>query len=100
MIDYLSLLFAFVLEYRVLLLFCSNPDALGVDESEKGIFSSLKSITQFPPNPPRNDDRLGDSTAGTGGSPAAEEAGKKSPIAGTGEWLYEVESSGFLLCFC
>ena len=49
MIDYLSLLFAFVLEYRVLLLFYSNPDALGVDELEKGIFSSLKSMTQLPP---------------------------------------------------
>ena len=37
--------FAFILKLRVLSLFCSNPDALGVDDSEKGIFSSLKSIS-------------------------------------------------------
>ena len=44
-------------------LFCSNPDALGVDESEKGIFSSLKTIAQLPPSPLKDDDRLGDSAA-------------------------------------
>ena len=81
-------------------MFCSNPDALGVDESEKGIFSSLKSITQLTPSPPRNNDRLGDSAAGTADSPVAEEAGKKSPVAGTGEWLCERPSTGFLSCFC
>ena len=47
-LDDRSLVFAFVLIYRVLSLFCSNPDALGVDDSEKGIFSSLKSITLLP----------------------------------------------------
>ena len=85
-----------MLKHRVLLLFCSNPDALGVDESEKGIFSSLKSIAQLPPSPSKNDDRLGDSAAGVAESPAAEEAGKKSPIAGTGEWLYKRSSTCFL----
>ena len=65
--------------YRVLPLFCSNPDALGTDDTVKDpIFTSLKSITQLPPSPSRNDDRLGD--------PATEEGeGKKSPIADTGE---------------
>ena len=63
---------------------CSNPGALGVDDSEKGIFASLKNITQLPLSPPRNDDRLGDSAAGTAESPATEEGeGKKTPIADT-----------------
>ena len=65
---------------------CSNPDALGVDDSEKGIFSSLKSITQLPPCPSRNDDQLADPAASIAESPATEEGeGKKSPIADTGE---------------
>jgi len=72
--------------YRVLPLFSSNTDALRVDVSEKGIFTSLKSITQLPPSPSRDDDRLGDSTAGTVESPATEEGeGKKSPVTDTGE---------------
>ena len=80
-------------------MFCSNPDAFEIDESEKGIFDSLKNITQLPSRPSKDGDRLGDSAAGTTVSPAAKEAGKKSSVAGTGEWLYEVWSSGFLSCF-
>ena len=79
--------FVFVLKYRVLPLFCSNPDALGVDELEKGIFSSLKTIAQLPPSPSKDDNRLGDFVAGTTESSTAEVVGKKSPVAGTGEWL-------------
>jgi len=71
-------------------LFCSNPDAFGIDESEKGIFDSLKNITQLPSSPSKDGDRLGDSAAGTTVSPAAEEEGKKSPVTGIGEWLYEM----------
>ena len=87
LIDHSSLLSLFcVLKYRVLPLFCSNPNALGIDDTVKDpIFASLKSITQLPPSPSRNDDQLGDSAAGTSESPAAEEAGKKSPVADTGE---------------
>ena len=54
----------------------------------------------MPPSPSKDDDRLGDSAAGTADSPVAEEAGKKSPVAGTGEWLCERPSTGFLSCFC
>ena len=64
---------------------CSNPDALGV-ESERGIFS-LKTIAQLPPSPSKDDDRLGDSAAGTAENLATGEAGKKSPVAVIGEWL-------------
>ncbi|XP_039834443.1 uncharacterized protein LOC120695212 [Panicum virgatum] len=60
----------------------SNPDALGIDESEKGIFGSLKSIVQLPPSPSKDGDWLGDTATGTAESPAAEEAGKKFPVAG------------------
>ena len=74
LIDHLSFaFFIFVLKCRVLPLFCSSPNALGVDESEKGFFASLKSITQLPPGPSRNDDRLGDPATGTAESPATEE---------------------------
>ena len=91
LIDHLSFgFFIFVLKCRVLPLFCSNPEALGVDESEKGFFASLKSITQLLPSPSKDGDRLVDTAAGTAESPAAEEAGKKSLVAGTGEWLYEM----------
>ena len=78
-------IFSFVLIYRVLSLFCSNPDALGVDDSEKGIFSSLKSIAQLPPSPSKDGDRVDDSGAGMAESPMAEEAGQKSSVAGTSE---------------
>ena len=58
--------------------FCSNPDALGFDESEKGIFDSLKNIARLPMDSPKVGDR-GDMSIG--------EASKESPAAGTGEWL-------------
>ena len=44
--------------------FRSNPDALGFDESEKGIFGSLKNITQLPFGSPKEGDRVADSAAG------------------------------------
>ena len=59
-------------------MYCSNPDTLGIDESEKGIFDSLKNIAQLPPSPPKEDDRLGDSAAGTAENLATGEADKKS----------------------
>ena len=71
-------------------MFCSNPDALGIDELEKGILDSLKNITQLPSSPSKDGDRLGDTAVGMVESPVAEEVGKKSPIAGTSEWLYEM----------
>ena len=67
--------------------FCSNPDALGFDESEKGIFGSLKNITQLPPGSPKAGDRVADSAAGAVENLVTEEASKESPTAGTGEWL-------------
>ena len=67
--------------------FCSNPGALGIDESEKGIFDSLKNIAQLPPSSPKEDDRSGDSAAGAAGDLVLGEASKESPAAGTGEWL-------------
>jgi hypothetical protein len=53
-------------------------------------FASLKSIAQLPSSPSKDGDRLGDITVGMVESPVAEEVGKKSPIAGTSEWLYEM----------
>ena len=53
----------------------------------------------MPPSLSKDDDRLGDSAAGTAESPAAEKAGKKSPAAGASEWLYERPSTDFLSCF-
>ena len=67
--------------------FCSNPGALGIDESEKGIFYSLKNIAQLPPSSPKKDDWLGDSTVGTVGNLAVGEADMKSPAASAGECL-------------
>ena len=61
--------------------FCSNPDALGFDESENGIFDSLKNIAPLPPSPPRVDDRLVDSAVDTA----------EYPAAGTGECLSVVD---------
>ena len=83
--------------------FCSNPDALGIDESEKGIFDSLKNIAQLSPSPLRGDDQLGDSAAGAVGSPVAEEAFKEPPATGTGESLDVVDSffrRAFADCLC
>ena len=83
--------------------FCSNPDALGIDESEKGIFDSLKNIAQLSPSPLRGDDQLGDSAAGTAGSPMVEEAVNEPPAAGTGESLDVVDlffCRAFADCLC
>ena len=67
--------------------FCSNPDALGFDESEKGIFYSLKNIARLPLDSPKEGDRLADSAAGSAGDLVLEEVGKESSAAGTGESL-------------
>ena len=65
--------------------FCSNPDALRIDESEKGIFDSLKNIAWLPLDSPKEGDRLADSAAGAAADLSIGEAGKESPVAGTGE---------------
>ena len=67
--------------------FYSNPDALGIDESKKGIFYSLKNIAQLPLGSPKEGDRLADSAASAAGDLPIGEAGKESPATGTGEWL-------------
>ena len=83
--------------------FCSNPDALGIDESEKGIFDSLKNIAHLSSSPPKEGDRLGGSAAVTAESHAVEEAGWDSSTAGTGErldvidWLFR---RAFAYCLC
>ena len=80
--------------------FCSTPDALEFDESEKGIFGSLRNIAQLPPGSPKEGDRVADSAAGMAGNQALGEAGEESPAAGTGECLgcdQLVSSSGFSL---
>ena len=71
--------------YRVLALFCSNPDALGVDNTEKDVFDSLNTIAQLPPSPSKAGDRPDDSAIRTTGGPTIEEAGKKSPVTGASE---------------
>ena len=71
-------------------MFCSNPDAFGIDESEKGIFDSLKNITQLPPSPSKDEGRVDDSAAGTAENLAIGEAGKKS--------LSLALVSGFMRC--
>ena len=65
--------------------FCSTPDALGFDESEKGIFGSLRNIAQLPPGSPKEGDRVADSAAGAAKNLVTEEADKNSLVAGTGE---------------
>ena len=77
MIDCFLLDFDFVVEVSsASFSFCSNPDALGFDESEKGIFGSLKNITQLPPGSPKEGDRVADSAAGgAAGNQALGEAG-------------------------
>jgi hypothetical protein len=70
--------------YRVLPLFCSNPDALGVDNTEKDVFDSLNTIAQLPPSLSNAGDHPDDSAIRTVESPVIEKAGKKSPVAGTG----------------
>ena len=67
--------------------FCSNSDALGFDESDKGIFDSLKNIARLPLDSPKEGDQLADSTTGATGDLSIGEVSKESPTAGTGEWL-------------
>ena len=80
---------------QVLLFFCSNPDALGIDESEMGIYDALKKIAELPPSPSRGGDWLVDSTVGTVESQALGEADGKSPAACTGRCLGAVD---FFFC--
>ena len=57
--------------------FYSTTDALGFDESEKGIFGSLRTIAQLPPGLPKEGDRVADFAAGdTAGDQALGEAGR------------------------
>ena len=79
--------------------FCSNTDALGFDESEKGIFYSLKNIARLPLGSPKEGDQLIDSAAGTARDLSIGEAGKESPAAGTSECL-DVVDWFFLWAFC
>ena len=65
--------------------FRSNPEALGIDESEKGIFGSLKNIAQLSLGSPKEDDRVADSTARTAENLVTEEADKNSLVTSTGE---------------
>ena len=67
--------------------FCSNPDALGFDKSEKGIFDSLKNIARLPLDSLKEGDRLADFAAGAVADLSIGEASKEFPAAGTGEWL-------------
>ena len=65
--------------------FCSNPDALGIDESETGNFDSLKSIAHLPPSPLNGDDRVADSAVGMAENLVPGEAGRKSSVVDTGK---------------
>ena len=56
LIDCFLLSFDFVVEVSSTS-FCSNPDALGFDESENGIFDSLKNIARLPLDLPKVGDR-------------------------------------------
>ena len=87
MIDCFLLSFDFVVEVSSASFFCSNSDAVGFDESEKGIFGSLKNIAQLPLGSPKEGDRLADFAAVAAGDLSIGEASKESPTAGTGEWL-------------
>ena len=76
--------------------FCNTPDALGFDESEKGIFGSLKNIAQLPPSSPKEGDRVADSAADDAGNLVIREADKKSPAASAGECLW-LRLTGFFV---
>ena len=65
----------------------------------KGIFYSLKSIARLPPSPPKGDDWVPDSAAGTVGDLVVGEAGKESPATVTGECL-DVIDWFFHRAFC
>ena len=73
LIDCFFLFFDFVVEVSSTS-FCSNPDALGFDESEKGIFDSLNNIARLPLDSPKGADRLIDSAAGAAGDLSIGEA--------------------------
>ena len=62
--------------------FCSTPDALEFDESEKGIFGSLRNIAQLPPGSPKEGDRVADSAAydTVGIRPLGSRAGSLLPL--------------------
>jgi len=64
--------------------FCSNPDALGYDESEKGIFGSVRNIAQLPPSSPKEGDQLGDYVDGAAKNQSVGEA-DRSPAVSVGE---------------
>ena len=66
---------------------CSDSSTLGIDESEKEIFDSLKRIAQLPSNPPKEGGQEADSAAGTAGDLVLGEAGKESSAACTGKSL-------------
>ena len=86
MIDCFLLDFDFVVEVSsASFSFCSNLDALGFDESEKGIFGSLKNITQLPPGSPKEGDRVADSAVGMAENLVPREAGRKSSVVDTGK---------------
>ena len=76
--------------------FCSTLDALGFDESEKGIFGSFRNIAHLPPGLPKEGDRVADSAAGDAGNLVVREADKKSPPASAGECLW-LRSTGFFV---
>ncbi|XP_039841667.1 MAP7 domain-containing protein 2-like [Panicum virgatum] len=61
----------------------NNPDALGVDNTEKDVFDSLNTIAQLPPSPSKAGGRPDDSAIRTTESPVIEKAGKKSHFVGT-----------------
>ena len=86
LINYFLFSFDFVVEV-LSTSFCTNPDALGFDEPEKGIFDSLKNIARLPLDSPKEGDRLADSAAGSAGDLVLGEAGKGSSATGTGEWF-------------
>ena len=67
--------------------FVSNSEALGFNESEKGIFDSLKNIAQLPLGSPKEGDRLADSADAVVGDLPIGEAGKESHATGTSECL-------------
>ena len=68
--------------------FCSTLDALGFDESEKGIFGSFRNIAHLPPGLPKEGDRVADSAAGDmAGDQSLGEEGRESPAVDTGECL-------------
>ena len=101
--DVLICSFDIVIEVSCTSSSCSSPDALGFDESEKGIFGSLRNIAQLPPDSPKEGDRVADSASGAAKDLVTEEASKESPAAGTGEWFDAINCfflQAFVNVFC